>query len=157
MLIETPEAPMTATSSTGEPRYSDGYTANHAAPARARRDAALYLRTWGLDALVDDAQLIVSELVTNAVLQAADRSRDKGTGRVGMSATRTETGVRLVVTDTDRTPPRLRPMKGGRGQWEGGPGLGLVADLAARWGCDRLSSGKRLWAELDIAEEPTAR
>ncbi|MFC6517737.1 ATP-binding protein [Streptomyces goshikiensis] len=95
---------------TGPQRYSDGYTPRDSAPARARRDVTLCLRTWGLDALVDDARLIVSELVVNAVQHTHTR-------RIGVSVTRHSDHVRIVVTDASRTlpapathtPPTTRP------------------------------------------------
>lgn len=127
--------------SVGPQRYSDGYTARDTAPARARHDVRLYLLTWGLEHLVDDAQLIVSELVTNAISHTS-------TSRVGLSVTRHPDRVRIVVTDTSRTVPAPALVPPGTGE-ESGRGLVLVAALADRWEIERVSTGKRIWCELD--------
>ncbi|MEU2391856.1 ATP-binding protein [Streptomyces sp. NPDC007369] len=130
---------------TGPQRYSDGYSPRDTTPSRARRDVTLCLRTWGLDGLVDDAQLIVSELVTNAI-------RHTRTRRIGVSVTRHPEHVRIVVTDTSRTLPAPAPAvpdaKAGRG-------LQLVDQLATGWGSDRLATGKRVWVELTTDKAPS--
>ncbi|MFF3214134.1 ATP-binding protein [Streptomyces sp. NPDC002886] len=129
----------------GLQRYSDGYLARDSAPTRARRDVTLYLHTWGLDHLVDDAQLIVSELVTNAI-------RHTRTDRVGVSVTRHPDCVRIVVTDTSRTIPSpvlVDP------DAEVGRGLHLIDQLATGWGSDLLGTGKRVWAELTTNKGPS--
>ncbi|MFE9481267.1 ATP-binding protein [Streptomyces spororaveus] len=123
---------------TGPQRYSDNYTPRATAPSRARRDVTLCLRTWGLDALVDDAQMIVSELVTNAVKHTHTR-------RIGVSVTRQPDHVRIVVTDTNRTLPAPAAATPDA---EAGRGLHLVDQLTTRWGSKRLRTGKQVWAEL---------
>lgn len=125
-------------------RYSDGYTARDTAPARARHDVRLYLLTWGLEHLVGDAQLIVSELVTNAISHTS-------TSRVGLSVTRHPDWVRIVVTDTSRTVPAPAPVAPGTDE-ESGRGLFLVATLADRWAIERVATGKRIWCELDAKQ-----
>ncbi|MCY0945654.1 ATP-binding protein [Streptomyces antarcticus] len=123
----------------------DGYTPRDTAPSRARRDITLCLHTWGLDHLVDDARLIVSELVTNAI-------RHTRTGRIGVSVTRHPDRVRIVVTDTSRTtpaPPNPDP------DAEAGRGLQLIDQLSTGWGSERLTTGKRVWAELATSEAPS--
>ncbi|MEV6688032.1 ATP-binding protein [Streptomyces sp. NPDC051130] len=123
---------------TGPQRYSDGYSPSDTAPFRARRDVSLYLRTWGLDALVDDAQLIVTELVANAVQHTRTR-------RIGVSVTRHPDHVRIVVTDTSRTLPAPTTVAPDA---EAGRGLQLVDQLTTRWGSKRFRTGKQVWAEL---------
>ncbi|MFD0271097.1 ATP-binding protein [Streptomyces sp. NPDC127106] len=123
---------------TGPQRYSDGYSPRDTAPARARHDVALCLRTWGLDALVDDAQVIVSELVTNAAKHTKTR-------RIGVSVTRHPDHVRIVVTDTSRTLPTPAVATSDA---EAGRGLQLVDRLTTRWGSKRFRTGKQVWAEL---------
>ncbi|MGW7029144.1 ATP-binding protein [Streptomyces xanthophaeus] len=127
---------------TGPQRYSDGYSPRDTAPARARRDVTLCLRTWGLDALVDDARLIVSELVTNAAKHTQTR-------RIGVSVTRQPNHVRIVVTDTSRTLPTPAVSTPDA---EAGRGLQLVDQLTARWGSKRFRTGKQVWAELPTAK-----
>ncbi|WP_331719617.1 ATP-binding protein [Streptomyces virginiae] len=125
---------------TGPRRYSDGYSPRDTAPARARRDVTLCLRTWGLDALVDDARLIVSELVANAVQHTHTR-------RIGVSVTRHSDHVRIVVTDTSRTLPAPATHTPDD-EAESGRGLQLVDQFATRWGSKRFRTGKQVWAEL---------
>ncbi|MFJ4880019.1 ATP-binding protein [Streptomyces sp. NPDC088745] len=127
---------------TGPQRYSDGYTPRDTAPSRARRDITLCLRTWGLDALVDDAQLIVSELVANAVKHTHTRS-------IGVSVTRHPDHVRIVVTDTSRTLPASETVAPDA---ETGRGLQLVDQLTTRWGSKRFRTGKQVWAELTTSK-----
>ncbi|MFD3556548.1 ATP-binding protein [Streptomyces goshikiensis] len=130
---------------TGPQRYSDGYSPCDTAPARARRDATLCLHTWGLDHLIDDAQLITSELFTNAIQHTR-------TGRVGVSVTRHPDRVRIVVTDTSRAIPVPADPDPDA---EAGRGLRLIDQLATRWGSDRLATGKRVWAELATDQAPS--
>ncbi|MFF7183496.1 ATP-binding protein [Streptomyces sp. NPDC008121] len=127
---------------TGPQRYSDGYSPRDTAPSRARRDVTLCLRAWALDVLIDDARLIVSELVTNAVQHTHTR-------RIGVSVTRHPDHVRIVVTDTNRAlpaPAAITP------DAEAGRGLQLVDQLTTRWGSTRLRTGKQVWAELTTGE-----
>lgn len=130
---------------TGPQRYSDGYSPRDSAPSRARRDVTLCLHTWGLDHLIDDARLIISELVTNAI-------RHTRTRRVGVSVTRHPDRVRIVVTDTSRATPV--PADPGPDA-EAGRGLQLIDQVATRWGSDRLSTGKRVWVELATDQAPS--
>ncbi|MFI1730357.1 ATP-binding protein [Streptomyces acidicola] len=99
-----------------------------------------------LGALVDDATLCTSELVTNSCVHA------KGTGAVLLLTAERE-AVRVTVYDEDRTPPALREGYDG----ESGRGLWIVDALTeGRWGTElpapRLgldgSEGKGVWFEL---------
>lgn len=123
---------------TGPQRYSDGYSPRDNTPCRARHDVTLCLRTWGLDPLIDDAQLIVTELVANAVKHTRTR-------RIGVSVTRHPDHVRIVVTDTSRTLPAPTTAAP---EAEAGRGLLLVDQLTTRWGSKRFRTGKQVWAEL---------
>jgi anti-sigma regulatory factor (Ser/Thr protein kinase) len=97
------------------------------------------LAAWGLDDLTDDGALIVSELVSNAVLHARR-------GSIQVIVERPETAcVRIGVVDFSKAPP-VRKVPGPED--EGGRGLALVAMLAEHWGADPLPWGKRVWAEL---------
>jgi serine phosphatase RsbU (regulator of sigma subunit)/anti-sigma regulatory factor (Ser/Thr protein kinase) len=116
-----------------------------AAVSRAREWAARQLTTWGLDDLLFATELIVSELVTNAI-------------RYG----RAPAELRLIrhnvlvceVTDSSSTQPRLRRA---RATDEGGRGLFLVAQLAARWGCRPGEDRKTIWAEQVIERRHPVR
>jgi len=107
------------------------------APGRARRLARRALDRWGLEELSDSVELLVSEVVTNAVRYA---SRP-----VTLRLLRTEV-LRCEVGDDVPQLPRLRQA---RATDEGGRGLYLVNRLARRWGATRLSTGKVVWFELN--------
>ncbi|MEU7022423.1 ATP-binding protein [Streptomyces sp. NPDC046203] len=127
--------------SMGPPGYLARYKARPTAPGEARRDAVRALEAWGLGQLVETARLLVSELVTNAVVHTDSR-------RIGVAVTRTtETTVRIVVLDVGRTRvPASRPPGDDE---ESGRGFCLVAALADRWGIEYVTTGKRVWCELD--------
>ncbi|WP_181449688.1 SpoIIE family protein phosphatase [Streptomyces cyaneus] len=108
-----------------------------AAPGRARRLARRALSRWGLEELTDSVELLVSEVVTNAVRYA---SRP-----VTLRLLRTDV-LRCEVGDDVPQLPRLRQA---RATDEGGRGLYLVNRLARRWGATRLSTGKVVWFELN--------
>ncbi|MEU4254729.1 ATP-binding SpoIIE family protein phosphatase [Streptomyces fradiae] len=107
-----------------------------AAPGRARRLARRALARWGLEDLGDAVELLVSEVVTNAVRYA---SRP-----VTLRLLRTEV-LRCEVGDDS---PQLPRQRRARDTDEGGRGLFLVNRLARRWGATRLSTGKVVWFEL---------
>ncbi|WP_432134782.1 MULTISPECIES: SpoIIE family protein phosphatase [unclassified Streptomyces] len=106
------------------------------APGQARRLARRALDRWGLEELSDSVELLVSEVVTNAVRYA---SRP-----VTLRLLRTDV-LRCEVGDDVPQLPRLRQA---RATDEGGRGLYLVNRLARRWGATRLSTGKVVWFEL---------
>ncbi|WP_030859943.1 ATP-binding SpoIIE family protein phosphatase [Streptomyces sp. NRRL S-37] len=108
-----------------------------AAPGRARRLARRALSRWGMEELSDSVELLVSEVVTNAVRYA--------TRPVTLRLLRTDV-LRCEVGDDVPQLPRLRQA---RATDEGGRGLYLVNRLARRWGATRLSTGKVVWFELN--------
>ncbi|MEU9013315.1 SpoIIE family protein phosphatase [Streptomyces sp. NPDC048479] len=107
-----------------------------AAPGRARRLARRALNRWGLEELSDSVELLVSEVVTNAV-RYAERP-------VTLRLLRTDV-LRCEVGDDS---PQLPRQRRARDTDEGGRGLFLVNRLARRWGATRLSTGKVVWFEL---------
>jgi serine phosphatase RsbU (regulator of sigma subunit) len=107
------------------------------APGRARRLARQALDRWGLQELTDSVELLVSEVVTNAVRYA---SRP-----VTLRLLRTDV-LRCEVGDDV---PQLPRMRQARATDEGGRGLYRVNKLARRWGATRLSTGKVVWFELN--------
>lgn len=113
-----------------------------ATPSRARRLARSALERWGLQELNDSVELLVSEVVTNAVRYA---SRP-----VTLRLLRTDV-LRCEVGDDVPQLPRLRQA---RATDEGGRGLYLVNRLARRWGATRLSTGKVVWFELNHGSAP---
>jgi len=113
---------------------------------RARRWARARLAGSAIAAdepLAETLILIVSELVTNAVVH---------TGRPAVlrlclpQAPAEEATVRLEVTDGSTRAPVPRWTDGDE---TGGRGLALVDGLADRWGWNREGAGKRIWCELD--------
>ncbi|USQ84237.1 SpoIIE family protein phosphatase [Streptomyces phaeoluteigriseus] len=110
--------------------------------AGIRRHVADQLTFWGLEHLVFTTELIVSELVTNAIRY--------GGAPVGLRLIRDQ---RLIceVSDPSQTQPHLR-----RARWtdEGGRGLFLVAQLTHRWGSRYTGAGKTIWTEQLLEEVP---
>ncbi|MFE2917630.1 SpoIIE family protein phosphatase [Kitasatospora indigofera] len=107
----------------------------HETPGRARRLAAHTLRRWGLEHLTESTELMVSELVTNAVQHA--------TRPVTLSLVRTSR-LRCEVGDDSPLLPRRRRAAPDE---ERGRGLQIVARCADRWGATRLGAGKVVWFE----------
>jgi anti-sigma regulatory factor (Ser/Thr protein kinase) len=85
---------------------------------------------------VDDLTLVVSELVTNAVVH--------GAGEVVVDVTIHDAGIRVEVADAAPEVKPIAPVVDG----ESGRGLLLVSRLAHRWGVRRHDSGKVFWADL---------
>ncbi|MFC9228038.1 SpoIIE family protein phosphatase [Streptomyces decoyicus] len=105
---------------------------------QARRLARRALARWGLEELTDQLELLVSEVVTNAV-RYAERP-------ITLRLLRTDV-LRCEVGDDVPQLPRLRQA---RPSDEGGRGLYLVNRMARRWGATRLSMGKVVWFELSM-------
>ncbi|MGW5445113.1 SpoIIE family protein phosphatase [Streptomyces asiaticus] len=109
--------------------------ADPSAVATVRRKVSAQLADWGLDEAVFTTELVVSELVTNAIRHAG-----------------TPLQLRMIhdrsliceVSDGSITAPHLRRA---RTFDEGGRGLLLVAQLTQRWGTRYTRDGKTIWAE----------
>jgi anti-sigma regulatory factor (Ser/Thr protein kinase) len=104
---------------------------------RLRRLSGAKLRTWGLAELVDDAQLLVSELVTNA-LQHGDQR-----GGIDVRLVITLKELLVSVNDGSANRPQLRIADADS---ESGRGLFLVAALADDWGVS--PDGTTTWCTL---------
>ncbi|MFD7921229.1 SpoIIE family protein phosphatase [Streptomyces sp. NPDC059740] len=111
--------------------------------ARARELAREQLTDWGLDALADTTELLVSELVTNALRH--------GHGEIRLRLLLDHTLV-CEVWDADLAQPRRRRA---RDTDEGGRGLQLVGLLSAGWGSRRTPRGKTVWFELELPDSDT--
>lgn len=107
---------------------------------RARKTVSDQLWAWGLSSLVDDAELITSELVTNAIAY--------GRGLVQLRVTAGPQRVRIAVMDGN--PDDLPTVATDRGLQAGGRGLALVAQLAEQWGYEVHEDSKEVWAELTV-------
>jgi anti-sigma regulatory factor (Ser/Thr protein kinase) len=120
----------------------------------ARLHARLVVTEWGLGALAGTAELIVSELVTNAV-RAADglmRSVYEGRRRAGLPPVRLwlqsdyQCVVVMVWDAGDQMPRRAAP----DAESQGGRGLWLVEARSDEWGAFKRehTSGKVVWARI---------
>jgi anti-sigma regulatory factor (Ser/Thr protein kinase) len=108
------------------------------APGRARRFLHETLAAWGSPDLAAEAELALSEVVTNAFLH----------GRGDISLRLTMTGVlRVAVHDSGPGRPALRQYSTTATT---GRGLHLVGSLTDRWGTIAGDGGKWVWFELDL-------
>ncbi|MER7579857.1 SpoIIE family protein phosphatase [Kitasatospora sp. NPDC097691] len=105
---------------------------------RARSLVREQLAGWHLQALSDTTELLVSELVTNAVRVARDR--------VQLQLIRVDK-LLVEVSDDNHNLPSLEPAEQ---LGETGRGLTLVTKLAERWGTARKAVGKVVWFELPL-------
>jgi anti-sigma regulatory factor (Ser/Thr protein kinase) len=112
---------------------------DNAAAARARRFVSDTLRAWGHEDAIADAELLVSELVTNAVLHARSETR--------VTVEREGTTVRVSVCDDSSARPRLRNYGPDAVT---GRGLVIVDRIAQRWGIDPSDAGKCVWFEIEV-------
>ncbi|MFJ6724560.1 MULTISPECIES: SpoIIE family protein phosphatase [unclassified Streptomyces] len=110
---------------------------------RAREYARGRLISWGMEPLVDTAELLVSELVTNALRY--------GEGEIRLRLLLDRTLV-CEVWDAGLVQPRRRRA---RDTDEGGRGLQLVGLLSAAWGSRRTPRGKTVWFELPLPDGDT--
>lgn len=109
-----------------------------AAPQHARRLITRACADWRLDAIVPTAQLVVTELVNNAVIHSGERFL--------VTVTLTDPGIHIGVHDSSRQLPRLRPPE--RIDAGGGKGMALVQAFAHDWGATPVKGGKVVWADL---------
>ena len=121
----------------------DEFTRSLPCAARSAAEARALVRAafgaWGLEGVVDDGALLVSELVGNA----AEHTRSR---RIRVTVSRPHVDVvRISVVDRSGTMPVPRRA---REEDQGGRGLAVVDALTTRWGVDSLAWGKRVWAEL---------
>ncbi|CAM5429549.1 ATP-binding protein [Streptomyces pharetrae] len=105
----------------------------------ARRALRELLRHWGSPGRSDVAELLTSELVTNALVHTDDEAI--------LTATVGPRGLRVEVRDFVARRPRLRVPAADDGT--NGRGLLLVQSLAAAWGVRPHAVGKSVWFELD--------
>jgi anti-sigma regulatory factor (Ser/Thr protein kinase) len=117
----------------------------------ARRFVREMLTCWGLEALADDAEMIVGELVVNAVLHGTRAGLTHGSPGASMTVLRLcilrRAGeVMVAVVDPgNETPVPRKPDWGG----ESGRGLQIVAALSHVWGWSPIAGhGKAVWAVL---------
>ncbi|MFF5506457.1 SpoIIE family protein phosphatase [Streptomyces roseolus] len=116
--------------------------------AAARAFVRDTLQGWGHPELVDDAVVLTSELVTNAVVHAGTAA--------DVLCLRSEDSIRVEVAD--RYPEREIPVQSGRTvaspDRESGRGLLLCAALADRWGVEYSPTRKHVWFHLSLPQRP---
>ena len=111
-----------------------------ASVSKARIFVADTLESRGLSDVVDDALVVVSEFVTNAVTHA-----DSGcVVRVGIDGS----AVRIAVVDSGQGTPDPKPFTGDQPH---GRGLHIVGALTRAWGVTEVPGGKMVWAEMSHA------
>jgi anti-sigma regulatory factor (Ser/Thr protein kinase) len=127
-------------------RFSTGFALTGTAPGHARRILDAALAEWGLGHLADAADLIMSELVTNAVVHGepdaflafyTDREADGG----------------LLFIEVEDAGEHVPLQRDADEDSLDGRGLQIVAAIAEDWGTEPVGSGKRVWASLAITEK----
>ncbi|MFC0542352.1 STAS domain-containing protein [Kutzneria chonburiensis] len=114
----------------------------HGSPAEARRFVTETLEKWAVQGLIEDACLVASELVENAILHGESAARLRLELRHGL--------LTVAVRDTCATPPsRLAPGT----THSGGRGVFLVDAMSKSWGSTPTwDGGKVVWAVLAVAD-----
>jgi anti-sigma regulatory factor (Ser/Thr protein kinase) len=101
---------------------------------------------WGLDGILDDLELLTSEVVTNALVHADTE--------VDVRLRQYPGHIRVEVRDSEPRPPvlvaGLGPEGEGNDEAETGRGMRIVDALASSWGSSPAGRGKTTWFELDI-------
>ncbi|MEJ8639259.1 ATP-binding protein [Streptomyces sp. NPDC006475] len=117
--------------------------------SQARQFVATTLTGWALPQLVPDAELVVSELVTNAVQHALDpASPEDGDYPVWLGIFRQPGDLVCAVTDPSSTAPRPRSADECA---LGGRGLHLISALCDTWSWSLTPpKGKTVWATLPL-------
>ncbi|WP_439659805.1 ATP-binding protein [Lentzea sp. HUAS TT2] len=114
-------------------------TAEGGSCARARQVVREAAASWQLsEDLTDDAQLVVTELVSNGI--------DHGEGPITLTVSRKAAGMLVEVHDKSPRMPQLRPVDPSSAR---GRGMQLVQALSVRWGTTPRTDGKVVWAQLE--------
>ena len=118
--------------------FSAQFASSVETPTLARRQLDRWLPAWLGEGERGALRLLVSELVTNALLHARSAP--------AVEVTRDGDRIRCVVLDDSPMVPRRRHYASDAVT---GRGIALVETLATRWGSERNGPGKRVWFELD--------
>ncbi|CAM5336789.1 hypothetical protein GCM10010345_16060 [Streptomyces canarius] len=139
----------TSQGGTAERRFRFELAAHPGSVARARRLAHARLSGWAVCAdTCDSAALVISELVTNAIVHTAS-------GRVVCELHEHDDMVRIAVRDEGCAPGEPHPSPQ-RPDEEHGRGLLLVDALCRAWGAQEHGSGLLVWAELARQDDAVA-
>jgi len=138
--------PEPALNSAGTIEVSRRFEPTPTAARAARRFVTEALESWGRHDLVDATELVVGELVGNAVRHGGRRFR--------VNAFRGPDSVLVTVADLSTQLPALQS-EPAAAHATSGRGMHLIATVATRWGTQLHDNGKTVWAE--IAAEPSSR
>jgi serine/threonine-protein kinase RsbW len=127
---------------TGHPGYSTTLPREAESAGTARKLVRTALAAWGLEDQIDDATVVITELVSNAV----DHGR-LASIRVIVSRP-AESWVRLGVIDRSKAIPMMRTDSDG--DQIRGRGLVIVDSLTERWGTDIYRWRKQVWGEMRV-------
>lgn len=119
-------------------RYELEITADVAEASRARSRTREQLLAWGLDGLVDPAELLVDELVTNAITH---------TGAPARLLLAYDDTLLIEIIDTCPCPPQPRSVAVDD---TGGWGLQIVEALTDNWGWHPSEGGKTVWCRISV-------
>jgi anti-sigma regulatory factor (Ser/Thr protein kinase) len=97
---------------------------------------------YAIESTLDDARLVVSELVTNAIRTE--------TSEVRLEVDAAPDHVRIAVTDAD---PAVPVVAVATPSADHGRGLWIVDQIARRWGTTTLAAGKQVWAEIPLRDD----
>ena len=143
---------------TGYWRLSDTLTlgALPTAVASARAHARMVMVEWAMADVAEDVELVVSELVTNAIVASTDvdgrpKYGDTGGGLPVVHLRLCSDHERIVIGVWDQSPQAPEATRPGPDA-ESGRGLLLVEALSERWGWEHSPgwNGKVVWAELRV-------
>jgi DNA-binding NarL/FixJ family response regulator len=112
-------------------------------PRRAREFVSQTLERWRCTDATAIIDLLVSEIVANAVLHAGTPSE--------LAVQLLDDRVRVAVTDHDPAQPKRRP---DNPLTSTGRGIALIERLSLAWGIDRVPEGKRIWFETTRPDGP---
>ena len=127
-------------------RVAATFPADELTARSARHLLSATFDRWGAEALRDDAMLVLSELVTNAVVHAG----------TSVEVVMVLHEHHIEVSVVDRHPGRTLPAPPAHVglDREGGRGLALMVKLAAAWGVDYTDRTKRVWFRMPLFEGP---
>jgi anti-sigma regulatory factor (Ser/Thr protein kinase) len=117
-----------------------------ASPAQARLQVSRFAAENDLLGQAGVALLVLSELVTNAVLHASEP--------IQVCVMSEDDGLRIEVSDGDTHAARITSRAPKAAGEPGGRGLQIVNSLARRWGVTQNADGKTVWAEVGLESDP---
>ncbi|MER6528123.1 ATP-binding protein [Streptomyces sp. NPDC001508] len=132
-------------SGTDVPSYTETWPCEPESARKVRLLVSSALALWGIAEAAANAELIASELATNAIVHSHSRNFQITIARPDA------TNVKILVSDTNREVPEFC----GPDEYAvSGRGLNLVDQLSTKCGYDRKQWGKVVWAELEVPEVP---